>query len=85
VFLVAGLIQQVSMVQSTYLRSFKQEPFLGISLVSGFVIGGGTIVLTPAFGAYGAAASYLAGMVIALLWGTSIFVRKRRLWASSTP
>ena len=85
VFLVAGLIQQVSMVQSTYLRSFKQEPFLGISLVSGFVIGGGTIVLTPAFGAYGAAASYLAGMMIALLWGSSIFVRKRRLWVSSAP
>jgi len=84
VFLIAGLIQQVSMVQSTYLRSFKQEPFLGISLVSGFAIGGGTIVLTPAMGAYGAATSFLAGMVIALLWGTSIFVRKRRLWVSST-
>jgi len=85
VFLVAGLIQQVSMVQSTYLRSFKQEPFLGISLVSGLVIGGGTIVLTPTMGAYGAAVSFLMGMVIALLWGTSIFVRKRRLWAASTP
>ena len=85
VFLVAGLLYQVSAVQSTYLRSFKEEPFVGISLVSGFVTGIGTILLTPSMGAYGPAVSYLMGMAIALLWGTSIFVRKRRIWTSPTP
>ena len=82
-FLAAELLHQVSIVQSTYLRSFKQEPFLGISLVSGFVIGGGTLLLTPAMGAYGSAISYLLGIVVALLWGTAVFIRKRRQW--STP
>ena len=76
-------VTKVSIVQSTYLRSFKQEPFLGISLVSGFVIGGGTLLLTPAMGAYGSAISYLLGIVVALLWGTAVFIRKRRQW--STP
>jgi O-antigen/teichoic acid export membrane protein len=80
-FLIAELLHQVSMVQSTYLRSFKQEPFLGISLVSGFVIGVGTLLLTPAMGAYGPAVSYLLAITIALLWGTAVFVRKRRQWS----
>ncbi len=79
-FLVAELLHQVSIVQSTYLRSFKQEPFLGISLASGIVIGGGTLLLTPSIGTYGPAMSYLLGIAIALFWGTAVFVRKRRQW-----
>lgn len=80
VLLVAELLHQVSQVQSTYLRAFKQEPFLWVSVVMAIVIGVGTVWLTPGLGAYGPAVSYLAGMVIALAWGSVIFVRRRKEW-----
>ena len=82
VFLFAELLHQVSMVQSTYLRSFKQEPFLGVSVVSGIVIGGGTLILTHLLGAFGPAVSYLLGVVAALGWGTAIFVANRKQWTA---
>lgn len=82
VFLIAEVLHQVSMVQSTYLRAFKREPFLGVSVTSGLVIGSGTLLLTPGFGAYGPAVSYLAGVVIALIWGTFTFVRCRKQWTA---
>jgi hypothetical protein len=81
-FLCAELLQQVSMVQSTYLRAFKREPFLGISVTTGGIIGAGTLLLTREFGAYGPAFSYLAGVVVALVWGTYTFVRCRRQWTA---
>jgi len=84
VFLGAEFLQQISMVQSTYLRSFKQEPFLKVSLASGFVTGIGTILLTPSMGAYGPATSYFLGIVIALAWGTAIFFRMKQRWTSTT-
>ena len=82
VFLAAELLHQVSMVQSTYLRSFKQEPFLWVSVASGIVIGLGTLVLTPGLGAYGPALSYLAGVSLAVAWGTLTFVRYRKRWTA---
>ena len=82
VFLVAECLHQVSMVQSTYLRAFKKEPFLGVSVASGLIIGGGTLWSTSQLGAYGPAVSYLLGMAVALVWGTLIFVRSRKQWTS---
>ena len=84
VFLFAELLHQVSMVQSTYLRAFKKEPFLGVSVLSGIVIGGGTMVLTPSLGAFGPALSYLLGVTAALFWGTAIFASSRREWTLPT-
>jgi O-antigen/teichoic acid export membrane protein len=81
-FLFAELLQQISMVQSTYLRAFKQEPFVGVSVISGIVIGAGTLVLTPLLGSYGPAVSYLLGVISALVWGTAIFVSRRKQWTS---
>ena len=80
IFLIAECLHQVSMAQSTYLRAFKQEPFLGVSVTSGLIIAGGTLLSSRALGAYGVAASYLAGILVALAWGTRIFVTKRALW-----
>lgn len=79
-FLLAECVHQVSMAQSTYLRAFKQEPFLGVSLASGLIIAAGTLALTMPLGAYGPASSYLVGVLFALLWGTRIFVSKRYQW-----
>ena len=85
IFLLAECLHQVSLAQATYLRAFKEEPFLGVSLLRGLIIGGGTLLLTSTLGLYGAAISYLAGVLVALFWGTSIFVSKRRQWPSLSP
>ena len=80
IFLLAELLHQISMVQSTYLRAFKREPFLGVSLGSAIIIGVGTLVLTPITGGFGPSLSYLMGISAALVWGTFVFLRSRREW-----
>lgn len=84
VFLFAELLHQASMAQSTYLRAFKQEPFLAVSVTSALVVGGVTLWLTPELGGYGPALGYLTGVVIALAWGTRIFWEKRKQWTTAT-
>lgn len=79
-FLLAEFLHQVSIVQSTYLRAFKQEPFFGMSIASGATIGIGTFILTGVIGLMGPALSYLAGVVLACTWGTWIFIRDWRKW-----
>ena len=82
VFLAAECMLQLSLAQATYLRAFKQEPFLPLSLAGALIIGAGTVLLTPSLGAYGPALSYLAGMAVGLVWGTFIFFRLRRQWTA---
>jgi hypothetical protein len=82
VFLLAECMLQLSSVQATYLRAFKQEPFLPLSVMGALVIGAGILWLTPGWGAYGPAVSYLIGMTIGLIWGTFIFLRYRKKWTS---
>jgi hypothetical protein len=80
VFLLADFPHQLSIVQSTYLRAFKREPFLSVSVVSGAAIGIGTIMLTGAIGPMGPALSYLTGILLALSWGSWVFVQNWRKW-----
>ncbi len=80
VFVIAEILHQISMVQSTYLRAFKREPFLWISWGAASVIGLGTVLLTQSLQGYGPALSYLAGISVSLVWGTIVFIRYRREW-----
>lgn len=79
-FMLAETLHQASMVQSTYLRAFKQEPFFGLSWATAGIIGLGTILLTSRLEGYGGALSYLAGTAFALAWGSIIFTRRRKEW-----
>lgn len=79
-FLVADLLHQGSMVQSTYLRAFRREPFLPVSVGFGLVVGLGTLVLTGPMGLAGPAVSYLAGMGLVIGLGSWIFIRRRQEW-----
>jgi len=79
-FMLAEILHQISMVQSTYLRAFKKEPFLWISWGAACVIGIGTVLLTRPLPGYGAALSYLAGIFLSLAWGTIVFARCRKEW-----
>ena len=79
-FLLAEMFHQISMVQSSYLRAFKEEPFLVVSTVSGITIGGGTVLLTGLIGEAGPPISYLVGILMACVWGSWIFVKNWRKW-----
>ena len=80
IFMLAELLHQISMVQSTYLRAFKKEPFLWVSLGTGATIALSNVILIRPLGGYSAALSYLIGISLALVWGTIIFVKCRRDW-----
>ena len=80
IFMVAEISHQIPMVQSSYLRAFKKEPFLIISAVTGLTIGVGTFVLTSWIGQAGPAISYFIGVSISLLWGSCIFWQCWRKW-----
>src|SRR5258708_34562910 len=79
-FLGSDVLHQISVTQATYLRAFKREPFMILSVVFGAVIAAGTILLTPAMGVMGPAISYLTAMIIGLAMATRIFLRARKEW-----
>jgi len=82
-FLLATVLMQISYPQSTYLRAHKREPFVGLSVVSGALIGLSTWLLGSRYAAIGVATGYLA--VVALFSipvGTIIWYRCRARWHS---
>jgi hypothetical protein len=84
-FLASDVLHQISVAQSTYLRAFKREPFVALSLVLAALIAGGTIILTRAVGLGGPAIGYSLAMIVGLVMATRIFVRARREWTFPRP
>jgi O-antigen/teichoic acid export membrane protein len=65
---------------SVYLRAHKKEPYVLISIVSGFLIGLSSLILGKQFSAMGVAVAYLGSNLILLPWGLAIFYHCRREW-----
>jgi O-antigen/teichoic acid export membrane protein len=83
VLLGATLLMQISYVQSGYLRAFKREPYLVLSLLFGALTGALTWWLGRSSGAVGVAWGYLAAVAVLVLpVGTGIFLRRRREWCT---
>ncbi|MHB0913509.1 MAG: lipopolysaccharide biosynthesis protein [Armatimonadota bacterium] len=83
--LLAGttVVNSIIFAESVYLRAHKQEPFLGISVLNGLLVGISTYVLGRFFGATGMMAGYfLITLVIVLPISIWIFQSKQRLWHS---
>lgn len=81
ILLVATVLMQISYAQSGYLRAFKREPYLLLSLLFGFVVGLLTWLLGREYGAMGMAWGYLGAVVLLVLpVGTAIFFRRREEW-----
>jgi hypothetical protein len=80
-FLLATVLLQLSVAQSTYLRAHKREPLVGVSLLGGLLVVGSTVVLGRLHGTTGVAAGYL-GVVSIVMVGlvTIICNRCRREW-----
>lgn len=67
--------------EAVYLRAHKQEPFLGISVLSGMLIAVLTFLLGKPYGALGIMAGYLfVTLTVSLVGGTWIFIDRRKNW-----
>ncbi len=80
IFMAAEVLHQISLAQSSYLRAFKRDPFLILSVVIGCTVGISTVMSAKFFGVTGMSVVYFAAVLIALVWGSLIFVRCRREW-----
>jgi len=80
ILLAGALVTQILFGQAVYLRSHKQEPFLGLSLVNALLTAVFLILAARAYGARGACAAYFLVQLIILPFATRIFFRCRRLW-----
>jgi O-antigen/teichoic acid export membrane protein len=76
-FMIAEVLRQISIAQSSYLRAFKQEPFLALSLALGLSVGGAVVVCAKYFSVEAVSLCYLVAIVVSIFWGTRILVRFR--------
>jgi hypothetical protein len=61
-----------------YLRAFKQEPFMLVSLICGAGVGASVILLARPYGPMEVLTAYFTGIALSLAWGSVIFFRFRR-------
>ena len=78
------LMTQIFWSESAYLRAHKQEVLLRVRLTSAALIVASALALGRCCGATGMMAGFLvSNTVVAVGWGTFVFLRKRREWHSS--
>jgi hypothetical protein len=78
IFMAAEVLRQISASQSFYVRAFKKEPYLTLSLVSGLAIGVSVVLSAKYSGLIEVALSYLLATIITLLWATRILILFRK-------
>jgi hypothetical protein len=76
-FMAAEVLRQISIAQSSYLRAFKKEPFLTMSLVLGLAVGAAVILCAKYLSVVEVSLCYLVAIVISLFWGTRILTKFR--------
>ncbi|HEV7763869.1 MAG TPA: hypothetical protein VGQ76_02605 [Thermoanaerobaculia bacterium] len=75
------MASSIFFAEAVYLRAHKQEPFLGIFIVSGLAVGASTLFFGRHFGATGMMLGYfITTMIVSLGGGTWVFLKKRREW-----
>ena len=82
--LLTTIMNHVVFSEALYLRAHKREPFLIQAVMVAILLGGATFLLGKYFGVNAVAIGYFAiGGVFGLLFGTCIFVIKRKEWHGS--
>jgi hypothetical protein len=76
--LAASLMNHLVFCEAYLLRAHKKEPFLLLSVVIACLAAVSIYVLARPFGALGASIAYLACSLTSLVWGTRIFLSKRK-------
>lgn len=80
-FLMAAVLMQVSIAQSTYLRAYRKEPFMVLSVAAGALIALSTWALGSRYGCTAVAAGYLAVTALfSVPCGALIWRRCRKAW-----
>jgi hypothetical protein len=74
---VTALVNHVVGAQGAYLRAYKRDPFMVLSVISGVAIALFSIILIPIYGVSGAVGGYFSVAVSGLIVGTKIFHIKR--------
>ena len=79
--LATMLAATIFFAEAVYLRAHKQEPLLGLFIASALAVGASTLFLGRAYGAAGMMLGYFATtLLVSLVGGTWVFLRKRRQW-----
>lgn len=79
------LANHVVFAEAAYLRAHKQEPFMVLSVVNAIITACLAIKFIPLSGSTGAVMTYaVATIIIGLLGGTFIFLKKRQQWQALT-
>lgn len=83
---LAALANLVASSEAVYLRSWRRDPFLGISMLTALLVSGGAMLAMPRYGTPGVAAMYLVVMTVVMLGGGhAIFSRRRAAWQRDAP
>jgi hypothetical protein len=79
-----ALASHIAYCQALYLRSHKREPFLGITVIGAFLIGGSTYLLGRLWGVNAiVVGNFVLSLVYSLPAGTYIFMTRRREWRAT--
>ena len=84
IFMLGAIIQQCTVPMANYLRAFKREPFMWLSIVTSIVLATAIIVLGRLFGVIGFAIAYAGNTIFFTLPGAClIFYYCRREWTQA--
>ncbi len=84
-FLFASVLMQISSAQSTYLRAHKQDPFVGLSVISALLLALLMLYGANIWGAMGVSLSYfIVTTFIIFPIGSFIWVQCRKSWHDET-
>ncbi len=78
---LGSALMHVVSVQGVYLRAYRREPYVALSVAQALLTAAACVVLGPVYGATGMAAGYLAVVALVVLpIGTWVTIRCRRGW-----
>ena len=79
--ILTAIVNHLVSAEAIYLRAHKQEPFLVLSLLIGFLIAASCLLTVRPYGATGMMlSSFLITLFVAAGGGTWLFIQKRREW-----
>ncbi len=84
IFMLGAIIQQCTLPLAYYLRAFKREPFMWLSIVISMVQATAIVVLGRLFGVVGFAIAYAGSTIFISVPGAYlIFYYRRREWTKT--
>jgi hypothetical protein len=85
IFMLGAIIQQCTLPLACYLRAFKREPFMWLSVVTAIVLATATIVFGRLLGVVGFAIAYAGSAIFLSVPGAClIFYHCRREWTQAS-